>query len=133
MEEILNEPSEIRRKRLKNFLLVHSHYEKNRLIRKAKDENLYPNSEGDEDVYQSLKRFADHHGIKIEQTELIEKFTSTNYVEEIDDDGNTKLKLINNKKENEENKGLKTLLLKRRDELSEEILSINKLLKFYEQ
>lgn len=127
------DPTAQRREIIRKFLLVYSHYDKKRLVAKAKQENIFKYSESDEEVYDALKRFSDYHKIKIEQVEEYEKNTekSKEYIEKIDESGASKLQLISDKNTAVKN-DLKTLLLERRDLLSLELLEINKLLKFYE-
>lgn len=122
----------VKRESIKKFLLECGHYDKGQLVRGAKKRLLFTYDEADEEVYESLKRFASHHKIKIEQTEQFEQLPkpTKEYIEELDEDGVSKLKRINIPG-TEDTSHLKELLEQRQKELSAELIEINKLLKFY--
>ncbi len=47
------------------FLHTFGHLDRNRMVDKALEMNLFQTSEGVEDIYNSLMRFKEYHGIKI--------------------------------------------------------------------
>lgn len=124
---------EIRRDAIKQYLLEKSHYNKKRLVLGAKNRGLFGFNQDDNEVYDTLVRFSDYHKIKIHTTppEIKEKSKEENsYIEEIDENGESKLKKLNFN-ENKNNDEFVANLIKQRDILSEKLLKINNLIKTY--
>lgn len=125
-------PQSEKREKIKSFLLTCSHYNKSRLIQGAKNRALFSYSEDDNEVYESLKRFAKHHKIPIEQERVeVKKEPEVVYIEEIDEDGNSSLKKL----DSDENLKSTDIFLKelenQRDILSKKLLKINSLINLY--
>lgn len=116
--------TEIRRQRIKEYLLTAGHYNEERLIRGARNRSLYPSDSTDQNLLESLKLFAAAHNIKILQKPKQE----ISYIESIDEEGETSLQLLHDR-----NPSLEELLIERRDYISEELIQINKLLKIIQK
>ncbi|MEX0313431.1 MAG: hypothetical protein AB3N18_04575 [Allomuricauda sp.] len=56
---------DIRRKKLISFLHIYGHLDKKHLVQKAQEQKLYESNQGIEDIYDSLMKFKEYHGIRI--------------------------------------------------------------------
>ena len=119
-----------KRNKIKNMLLVYSHYDKNQLVNRAKKDGLYAYNLDDDEVYNAIVRFAKFHNIKIHTEKKVHTTSKNEFIEEIDKDGNSKLKPLKSK-DLIETEIFVQVLEKERDNLSKRILNINKLINLY--
>lgn len=129
-KEIVSE----RREKLKKYLLEFSHYDKDRLIRGAKNRGIFGDNQDNEQVYHALCQFSKHHDIKIHTPipEInVSKQPENVFIEQIDDDGNTSLKKLNDDVDLKDASNFVEVLEKQRDILSNKLLKINGLIKLY--
>ena len=125
--------TETRRKMLKEYLLAYNHYEKDRLVRGAQNRGIFYTETSNEEIYDSLVKFAKFHNIKlhVEPPKVFVKDpTKTAFIEEIDKEGNTVLKKLGEDDLQCEESFLKTLEIEA-ERLSNKLIRINTLIKLY--
>lgn len=118
---------EARRQKISAFLVTYSDKDKKDLVRLARKENLYQKSINDDEIYDSLVRFAKAHDIKIHQEHVR---ANREFIEKINEEGKSELVDVLSPKNQ---KTLVECLKMEREALSQRILDINKLLKHYEK